>query len=66
MSDMSTDTPAYSYFESLWPTPLNWNFNTTPQAHANNSELPWPRGKVLGGMHSYRHVGRVWVLTDHS
>ncbi|OCT44572.1 hypothetical protein CLCR_05517 [Cladophialophora carrionii] len=43
------DTPAYAYYQSLWPTDLNWNFTTTPQAHANNSQLPWPRGKVLGG-----------------
>jgi choline dehydrogenase len=44
-----TDTPAYAYYQSLWPTELNWAFTTTPQANANNSQLPWPRGKVLGG-----------------
>ncbi|KAJ9613110.1 hypothetical protein H2200_003051 [Cladophialophora chaetospira] len=43
------DTPSYAYYQSLWPTDLNWAFNTTPQIHANNSQLPWPRGKVLGG-----------------
>jgi choline dehydrogenase len=44
-----TDTPAYAYYQSLWPTDLNWAFTTTPQVNANNSQLPWPRGKVLGG-----------------
>ncbi|EPS32896.1 hypothetical protein PDE_07857 [Penicillium oxalicum 114-2] len=43
------DTPAYSYFDSLWTTPLNWGFHTTPQPHANDREIYWPRGKVLGG-----------------
>ncbi|EXJ74799.1 uncharacterized protein A1O5_01495 [Cladophialophora psammophila CBS 110553] len=43
------DTPAYAYYESLWPTELNWAFTTTPQPNANNSVCPWPRGKVLGG-----------------
>ncbi|KAJ5463197.1 hypothetical protein N7475_008141 [Penicillium sp. IBT 31633x] len=43
------DTPAYSYFDSLWTTPLNWAFNTVAQSNANNREIYWPRGKVLGG-----------------
>lgn len=49
-SDIGLDTPADAYFESLWPTPLNWAFNTTPQAGMNNSQMNWPRGKTLGGM----------------
>ena len=36
-----------------WPTlfgsPLDWAIFTTPQVHANNRRLFWPRGKVLGG-----------------
>ncbi|RVX69830.1 hypothetical protein B0A52_05664 [Exophiala mesophila] len=43
------DTPSFAYFESLWPTELNWDFRTAPQTSANNNRLPWPRGKVLGG-----------------
>ncbi|CEJ58114.1 hypothetical protein PMG11_06784 [Penicillium brasilianum] len=43
------DTPAYSYFDSLWTTPLNWGFYTVPQPNANDREIYWPRGKVLGG-----------------
>ncbi|KAK4868201.1 hypothetical protein LT330_007399 [Penicillium expansum] len=43
------DTPAYSYFDSLWTTPLNWDFYTVAQPNANDREIEWPRGKVLGG-----------------
>ncbi|KAH8111295.1 GMC oxidoreductase [Phellopilus nigrolimitatus] len=27
----------------------DWDFHTVPQEHANGREVPWPRGKVLGG-----------------
>ncbi|KAJ5256849.1 hypothetical protein N7478_012953 [Penicillium angulare] len=43
------DTPAYSYFDSLWTTPLNWKYYTVPQPNANDREIYWPRGKTLGG-----------------
>ncbi|CRG84226.1 Alcohol dehydrogenase [acceptor] [Talaromyces islandicus] len=43
------DTPAYSYYDSLWTTPLNWNFSTVPQPNAGDREIFWPRGKTLGG-----------------
>ncbi|KIW17623.1 hypothetical protein PV08_04818 [Exophiala spinifera] len=43
------DTPADAYYKSLWPTPLNWAYNTTPQVGMNNSQMTWPRGKTLGG-----------------
>ncbi|KGO75825.1 Glucose-methanol-choline oxidoreductase [Penicillium italicum] len=43
------DTPAYSYFDSLWTTPLNWDFYTVAQPNADDREINWPRGKVLGG-----------------
>jgi len=39
-----------------WPTliggPLDWALFTTPQRHANNRRIHWPRGKVLGGSSS--------------
>ncbi|OBI79993.1 GMC family oxidoreductase [Mycobacterium sp. 1245805.9] len=39
-----------------WPTlfggPQDWGVFTTPQQHANNRRLFWPRGKVLGGSSS--------------
>ncbi|EJD54868.1 alcohol oxidase [Auricularia subglabra TFB-10046 SS5] len=43
------DTPGLTYYESLWPTELNWGFKTVAQAGAKDRELAWPRGKVLGG-----------------
>ncbi|RJE24530.1 Dehydrogenase [Aspergillus sclerotialis] len=43
------DTPAYSYFDSLWTTPLNWGYYTAAQPHVSGREIYWPRGKVLGG-----------------
>lgn len=48
-SNQRADTPAYSYFDSLWVTPLNWAFKTTPQTNAKDRQINWPRGKVLGG-----------------
>jgi Choline dehydrogenase and related flavoproteins len=50
ISDTNTDTPAYSYFDSLWTTPLNWDFYTVAQPNAGDREINWPRGKVLGGL----------------
>ncbi|CAG7928293.1 unnamed protein product [Penicillium olsonii] len=47
------DTPADSYFDSLWTTPLNWDFYTAKQPNAENREIEWPRGKVLGGSCSH-------------
>jgi choline dehydrogenase len=39
-----------------WPMllggPQDWGVFTTPQQHANNRRLFWPRGKVLGGSSS--------------
>ena len=49
-ADIALDTPAYGYFQSLWTTPLNWAFYTTPQPNVNDREIYWPRGKVLGGL----------------
>ncbi|KAG0156170.1 hypothetical protein PDIDSM_3347 [Penicillium digitatum] len=43
------DTPAFSYFDSFWTTPLNWDFYTVAQPNADGREINWPRGKVLGG-----------------
>jgi choline dehydrogenase-like flavoprotein len=30
-------------------TKYDWAFSTTPQEGLNGKELPWPRGKMLGG-----------------
>lgn len=52
-SNAVTDTPGYAYYQSLWKTELNWQFETIPQVGANNSQLAWPRGKVLGGWYIF-------------
>jgi choline dehydrogenase len=33
----------------LWRTSLDWAFVTTPQCHADDREVYWPRAKLLGG-----------------
>jgi choline dehydrogenase len=47
------DTDPAIHCPQGWPTllggPLDWGVFTTPQRHANNRRLFWPRGKVLGG-----------------
>lgn len=34
---------------TLWGTPVDWAYRTTPQAHTANRVHDWPRGKVFGG-----------------
>jgi choline dehydrogenase len=34
---------------ALFEGPSDWAIHTTPQQHAHNRTLSWPRGKVLGG-----------------
>ena len=36
----------------LWGSAEDWNYQTTPQQHANGRSVAWPRGKVLGGSSS--------------
>lgn len=36
-------------FSKLTAGPRTWGFNTVPQRHANNREIPYAQGKVLGG-----------------
>jgi choline dehydrogenase len=49
----AADTNPDIHSSSGWPALLHsaqdWAFMTTPQRHANNRRLYWPRGKVLGG-----------------
>jgi choline dehydrogenase len=33
----------------LQRTPVDWAFQTRPQAHANGRTILWPRGRVVGG-----------------
>lgn len=50
------DTDPAIHSAQGWPSllggPLDWTVFTTPQPHANNRRLFWPRGKVLGGSSS--------------
>lgn len=36
-------------FATLFKTDYDWNYTTVPQAHVDDRELYWPRGRVLGG-----------------
>lgn len=36
-------------FAKLTAGPRTWGFNTVPQVHANNREIPYAQGRVLGG-----------------
>ncbi|KAH7102032.1 alcohol oxidase [Auriculariales sp. MPI-PUGE-AT-0066] len=45
----AADTPADTYYNSLWGTEYNWAFTTVPQQNVANKAVTWPRGKGLGG-----------------
>ena len=39
-------------FESLQGTEVDWKYRTEPEPLLNDRQIPWPRGKVLGGSSS--------------
>ncbi|KAJ7686122.1 GMC oxidoreductase [Mycena rosella] len=39
-------------FTQLFPTAVNWKYETIPQAGLDNKKLSWDRGKILGGSSS--------------
>lgn len=39
-------------FAKLTAGPITWGFSTVPQKHANNREIPYAQGRVLGGSSS--------------
>ncbi|MFJ2740631.1 GMC family oxidoreductase [Streptomyces sp. NPDC087440] len=43
----------------LWNSPWDWAFRTEPQTYADGRELPWPRGRTLGGSSSFN--GMIYV-----
>jgi len=47
--EYSPDIPGNAFTHSLLHTPYDWAYNTVPQPRANNREMYWPRGKILGG-----------------
>ncbi|OBA62427.1 choline dehydrogenase [Mycobacterium sp. 1100029.7] len=57
------DTHPDIHSSARWPALLHggqdWAFMTTPQRHANNRRLFWPRGKVLGGSGSLN--GQIYI-----
>ncbi|WAC90366.1 GMC family oxidoreductase [Mycobacterium sp. Aquia_213] len=57
------DTNPDIRISSRWPALLHsgadWAFMTTPQRHANDRRLYWPRGKVLGGSSSIN--GQIYI-----
>jgi choline dehydrogenase len=40
-------------YQKLWYGKLCWGYRTVPQAHADQREMYWPRGKVIGGSNSF-------------
>ncbi|KAG8717361.1 hypothetical protein FRC09_014393 [Ceratobasidium sp. 395] len=43
------DIPGNAYYSSLLGTEYDWQYVTEPQPRLGNRQLPWPRGKTLGG-----------------
>ena len=43
----------------LWDGSDDWAIRTTPQVHAMERQLQWPRGRVLGGSSALN--GMIWV-----
>lgn len=43
------DTPSYAYTDGLTGTAYDWAYRTAAQTELSNREIPWPRGKLLGG-----------------
>lgn len=61
------DNPAIhdmSRMGELWHSEDDWDYYTTPQEHASNRRLHWPRGKVQGGSHSLNAT--IWVRGAHA
>ncbi|KAF9808497.1 hypothetical protein IEO21_07876 [Rhodonia placenta] len=43
------DIPSYTYYNSLVGSSYDWAYETVAQPDADNRQISWPRGKVLGG-----------------
>ena len=50
--DTNPDIHSTQGWPALLHSPQDWAIRTTPQRHANDRSLFWPRGKVLGGSSS--------------
>jgi choline dehydrogenase len=40
------------YYRTIFDTRIGWGYQTEPEAGLNGRQIPWPRGKVLGGSSS--------------
>ncbi|KXN90306.1 Oxygen-dependent choline dehydrogenase [Leucoagaricus sp. SymC.cos] len=58
----SVDTPAFSYFKSLTGTEYDWSFRTAAQSSAGGRNVPWPRGKLLGGSSA---INGMYLIRPH-
>ena len=61
------DTPVMAYYAGLPGTSYDWAYTTVTQSNAGTRELPWPRGKVLGGssaMNGMYHIRPSKVEVD--
>ena len=61
------DTPVMAYYAGLPGTSYDWAYTPVTQSNAGTRELPWPRGKVLGGssaMNGMYHIRPSKVEVD--
>ena len=49
MPHTTTDPPANAYYNGLVGSSYDWHYTTVAQPGANNREITWPAGKLLGG-----------------
>ena len=40
------------YYRTIFDTKIGWGYQTEPEPGLNGRQIPWPRGKVLGGSSS--------------
>ncbi|PKI84081.1 hypothetical protein MVES_001910 [Malassezia vespertilionis] len=59
------NSPAGNVYTSPGATDMNWNWTTVSQAHVDNKQLPWPRGKVLGGSSSINGLYYIRSTKNH-
>ena len=46
-------------FSKLFRSPMDWSYDTEPQAQLHDRSIYWPRGKVLGGSSSINAM--MWI-----
>lgn len=56
------DVPADSYYKSVTNTQYDYAFRTAVQPSAGGRNVPWPRGKVLGGSSA---INGMYLIRPH-